>query len=158
MLIVTIIWTVLKHRLLYCCPDVASAAGRLTAYRRTPVKSWRYSLVVSRELCQEGRSPRQVLVFQIRQVQQVALGGLLQKLVAVFVAGIPLVVIGGVMYSIIAQEDVMAGFLAIYGGLYHIPGTQAERPQRSVVFAAWHIVRRCSGQFDSLCRRSVLHC
>ncbi len=56
------------------------------------------------------------------QIQQVALGGLLQKLVAVFIAGIPLVVVGGVMYSVIAGEDIMAGFLAIYGGLYHIPG------------------------------------
>ena len=45
------------------------------------------------------------------QVQQVALGGLLQKLVAVFIAGIPLVVVGGLMYAFIAQEDVMAGFL-----------------------------------------------
>jgi hypothetical protein len=45
------------------------------------------------------------------QVQQVALGGLLQKLVAVFIAGIPLVVVGGLMYAVIAQEDVMAGFL-----------------------------------------------
>jgi hypothetical protein len=47
----------------------------------------------------------------ILQVQQVALGGLLQKLVAVFIAGIPLVVVGGLMYAFIAQEDVMAGFL-----------------------------------------------
>lgn len=47
----------------------------------------------------------------IPQVQQVALGGLLQKLVAVFIAGIPLVVVGGLMYAFIAQEDVMAGFL-----------------------------------------------
>lgn len=56
------------------------------------------------------------------QIQQVALGGLVQKLVAVFIAGIPLVFVGGLLYAFIAQEDVMAGFLAIYGGLYHIPG------------------------------------
>ena len=54
------------------------------------------------------------------QVQQVALGGLLQKLVAVFIAGIPLVVVGGLMYAFIAQEDVMAGFLVTDGSLRNV--------------------------------------
>mmetsp|Transcript_19941 Transcript_19941/g.60258 ORF Transcript_19941/g.60258 Transcript_19941/m.60258 type:complete len:961 (+) Transcript_19941:333-3215(+) len=56
------------------------------------------------------------------KIQQVALGGLLQKLVAVFIAGIPLVVVGGVAYAMVSGESVMEGFTAIYGCLYHIPG------------------------------------
>lgn len=56
------------------------------------------------------------------RIQQVALGGLIQKLVAVFVAGIPLVLAGGVVYSVLSGEHIMEGFTAVYGCLYHIPG------------------------------------
>jgi hypothetical protein len=63
------------------------------------------------------------MVCATSQIQQVALGGLLQKLVAVFIAGIPLVVVGGLMYAFIAQEDVMAGFLVSFAkGAEHIEG------------------------------------
>ena len=41
-----------------------------------------------------------------------------------FVAGIPLVLVGAVVYKIVSGETFMAGVTALYGGLYHIPGTR----------------------------------
>ena len=58
---------------------------------------------------------------------QIALGGTVQKLVAVFVAGIPLVLVGAVVYKIVSGETFMAGVTALYGGLYHIPGAGLPR-------------------------------
>lgn len=53
---------------------------------------------------------------------QIALRGTVQKLVAVFVAGIPAVMAGGLLYQLVTGEGWVAGITAIYGGLYHIPG------------------------------------
>jgi hypothetical protein len=69
-----------------------------------------------------GFEPLTSWVLGALQIQQVALGGLIQKLVAVFVAGIPLVLAGGVVYSVLSGEHIMEGFTAVYGCLYHIPG------------------------------------
>ena len=49
--------------------------------------------------CGAGRSTHRLSEQKVPalQIQQVALGGLIQKLVAVFIAGIPLVIVGGLM-------------------------------------------------------------
>jgi hypothetical protein len=56
---------------------------------------------------------------------QIALGGTIQKLVAVFVAGIPLVLVGAVVYKFVSGETFMSGVTHLYGGLYHIPGERS---------------------------------
>ena len=58
---------------------------------------------------------------------QLALGGTFQKLVAVFIAGIPAIIIGAVVYQLLTGESWLAGLTAIYGGLYHIPGIITQR-------------------------------
>ena len=55
---------------------------------------------------------------------QIALGGTVQKLIAVFVAGVPLVLVGGVVYKIVSGETYLSGITHLYGGLYHIPGAR----------------------------------
>jgi hypothetical protein len=93
--------------------------SRLAADRISSSPSWLlllFSLLTAADLQPATAGTQRVRVLTLvpmpnPQVQQVALGGLLQKLVAVFIAGIPLVVVGGLMYAFIAQEDVMAGFL-----------------------------------------------
>ena len=39
-----------------------------------------------------------------------------------FVAGIPLVLVGAVIYKFVSGETFMSGVTHLYGGLYHIPG------------------------------------
>ena len=54
------------------------------------------------------------------------------KLVAVFAAGIPLCLLGGVVYAWTSGKTIIDGFVNAYGALYKIPGIPwAPFPLRS---------------------------
>ena len=63
---------------------------------------------------------------------QLALRGTVQKLVAVFIAGVPAIIGGSLVYQMLTGESWLAGITAMYGGLYHIPGAAAPRPRNWV--------------------------
>ena len=63
-------------------------------------------------------------------------------------------------YAVIAQEDIMAGFLAIYGGLYHIPGARAAAGFRRIlpVQSRWECARKLECRCTPLQVVTSLHC
>ena len=50
------------------------------------------------------------------------LGSTWSKLAAVFIAGLPLCVVGGALYSIASGKGFIDGCIQAYGALYKIPG------------------------------------
>ena len=45
------------------------------------------------------------------------------KLIAVFVTGIPMCLLGGIVYAWTSGKTLIDGFVNAYGALYKIPGT-----------------------------------
>jgi len=86
---------------------------------------------------------------------QIALGGTVQKLITVFVAGIPAVMAGAVAYQMITGDSWIAGVTAIYGGLYHIPGALVHRSMQQAL-ACRRELGRAPGCDQKLARRPDL--
>lgn len=62
---------------------------------------------------------RSLLAFK---AQQVMLASTMTKITAVFVIGIPLCFLGGILYSWTSGKGLIDGFINAYGALYKIPG------------------------------------
>ena len=79
---------------------------------------------LGRALIQFLRLPGHVLNLMSFKAQQVMLASTGTKLVAVFVAGIPLCLLGGIVYAWCSGKTLIDGFVNAYGALYKIPGHQ----------------------------------
>ena len=62
---------------------------------------------------------RSLLAFK---AQQIMLASTMTKITAVFVIGIPLCFLGGILYSWTSGKGLIDGFINAYGALYKIPG------------------------------------
>lgn len=69
------------------------------------------------------RLPANLLSLLSFKAQQIMLASTGTKLVAVFVAGIPLCFVGGVVYAWTSGKTLLDGIINAYGALYKIPGT-----------------------------------
>lgn len=77
---------------------------------------------LGRALIQLLRLPGHALNLMSFKAQQVMLASTGTKLVAVFVAGIPLCLLGGIIYAWTSGKSIIDGFVNAYGALYKIPG------------------------------------
>ena len=68
------------------------------------------------------RMPRHLLSLLSFKSQQIMLASTGTKLIAVFIAGIPMCLVGGLVYSWTSGKTVMDGMINAYGALYKIPG------------------------------------
>lgn len=68
------------------------------------------------------RLPRHLLSLLSFKLQQVMLANTSTKLVAVFVLGIPMCLLGGIIYSWTSGKSLLDGVINAYGALYKIPG------------------------------------
>lgn len=68
------------------------------------------------------RLPANFLALCSFKAQQIMLASTGTKLVAVFVAGIPLCLLGGLAYMWTSGKTLLDGMLNAYGALYKIPG------------------------------------
>ena len=68
------------------------------------------------------RIPQWLLSMAAFKSQQIMLASTMTKIFAVFVVGIPLCLVGGVLYSWTSGRGVINGFINAYGALYKIPG------------------------------------
>ena len=77
---------------------------------------------LGRSLLQFLRLPVHILNLLSFKAQQVMLARTGTKLIAVFVAGIPLCALGGILYSWASGKSLLDGFISSYGALYKVPG------------------------------------
>lgn len=68
------------------------------------------------------RVPQWLMTLLAFKSQQVMLASTMTKITAVFVVGIPLCLIGGLLYSWTSGKGLVSGFINAYGALYKIPG------------------------------------
>lgn len=61
-------------------------------------------------------------------LMQVVLGNTINKLIGVFAAGIPVILLGGLAYRLTSGKTLWDGIVSIYGALYKIPGTRLSDP------------------------------
>ena len=74
------------------------------------------------------RMPRHLLSLLSFKSQQIMLASTGTKLIAVFIAGIPMCLVGGLIYSWTSGKTVMDGMINAYGALYKIPGPALAAP------------------------------
>lgn len=77
---------------------------------------------LGRALIQFLRLPGHILNLMSFKAQQIMLASTGTKLIAVFAAGIPLCLLGGVVYAWTSGKTIIDGFVNAYGALYKIPG------------------------------------
>lgn len=61
-------------------------------------------------------------------LMQVVLGNTINKLIGVFAAGIPVILLGGLAYRLTSGKTLWDGIVSIYGALYKIPGMRLSVP------------------------------
>ncbi|MCJ1468199.1 hypothetical protein MMC07_006827 [Pseudocyphellaria aurata] len=91
------------------------------------------------------RFPQWLMSLAAFKSQQIMLASTMTKIFAVFIVGIPLCLIGGVLYSWTSGKGVVSGFINAYGALYKIPGERSSMATRSA----------CSG-FDAHAEMGVI--
>ena len=62
------------------------------------------------------------IVLKCVLLPQVVLGNTINKLIGVFAAGIPVIVLGGLAYQFTSGKTLWDGIVSVYGALYKIPG------------------------------------
>ncbi|KAK9842132.1 hypothetical protein WJX84_007001 [Apatococcus fuscideae] len=77
---------------------------------------------LARQLRAFGRIPRWLGQLTVFRTQQVVLGNTINKLIGVFAAGIPVIVLGGFGYQLTSGKTLWDGIVSVYGALYKIPG------------------------------------
>lgn len=72
------------------------------------------------------RFPQWLMSLAAFKSQQIMLASTMTKIFAVFIVGIPLCLVGGVLYSWTSGKGLVNGFINAYGALYKIPGTLCQ--------------------------------
>lgn len=107
---------------------------------------------LGRNLIQLLRLPVHLLNLASFKAQQVMLARTGTKLIAVFVAGIPLCALGGIFYAWTSGKSLLDGFISAYGALYKVPGIWSSSE------LVWHRLLKWScGPFQVLFIQGILH-
>ena len=68
------------------------------------------------------RIPRYLVKLAVFKTQQIVLGNSVFKLMAVFAASVPAILIGGAAYKATSGKTMLDGIANVYGAIYKIPG------------------------------------